>query len=972
MAPPAKRRKRSAVEESSDYGGEAAEAPAVERKKPTGLHRYLLSSPNAKPSSTSAPEAIAVSSSPSLAGKTTRDLGASQAAAGPSTSTSPSPSPSTRTSNLRTSTGRVSKPAFKSPSTSPEKARNRIQQRNGKVEEKGRTADLKTLFSKQAEKAQANGAIKAEFAALEELVSDPISDDDEIGMHRAARSSLVGRNVQKRFMNSSQNTFPSSSSRMGGAFLKPPRLQGAETEDDQRPWSERFGPTGLEELAVHKKKVADVRGWLEEVIAGRRRQRLLVLKGAAGTGKTTTVKLLARAMRCEVLEWKNPVGSLGATQGYASASAQFDEFMGRSGKFGQLDLENDTPQQAGPTVVSVLGHAEAQKLVLIEEFPNTFLRSSTALTAFKSSVLGYLAANVPPLATLAPQTRDELVTPLVMIVSETLLTTASASADSFTAYRLLGPEILQHPGTCVIEFNPIAPTLMTKALDIIVQKESHKSGRRKTPGLLVLQRLGEIGDIRSAISSLEFLCLKGDNEADWGGKVVFAKPRKGSKTDGAAELTKGEEDSLQLISQRESTLGIFHAVGKVVYNKRDETSLAVEEQLPSFLKYQARPKKSLVVLETLMDETGTDTNTFISALHENYVLSCEHSNPADRQSPVDYVSGCIEYLSDCDLMSPSWDSFFGNRGFPGSFYRDQGSHVVRQDEIAFQVAVRGILFSLPSPVKRQAPHGGRGGDVFKMFYPTSLKLWAAKLLKGEPTGLVPVAATTSTTTPLFKSPQKPSQTTHGPPVFRRAPKSSGNSSAGDWATKKPALNFSGSGREPARQPTGQSSAKEEQDQPKDDNAAAAAPLLALGSAARSELLLDRLPYMALIARGLRRRGLLGYAAGSGQFGPNAWRELDRVVSLQGIGNTGPDEEAADEDWKDDASTAVGSESWFTDWPTEEGSSPRRRGGLGAILRRAERKMRGPAAAAMDESLTGTMLTGPVTRLVLSDDDIEDD
>ena len=41
---------------------------------------------------------------------------------------------------------------------------------------------------------------------------------------------------------------------------------------DSRPWAERFEPRSLEELAVHKKKVSDVRNWLENVLQGRDRK----------------------------------------------------------------------------------------------------------------------------------------------------------------------------------------------------------------------------------------------------------------------------------------------------------------------------------------------------------------------------------------------------------------------------------------------------------------------------------------------------------------------------------------------------------------------------------------------------------------------------------------------------------------------------------------------------------------------------
>ena len=126
-------------------------------------------------------------------------------------------------------------------------------------------------------------------------------------------------------------------------------------------------------------------------------------------------------------------------------------------------------------------------------------------------------------------------------------------------------------GTTLIEFNKIAPTFLTKALELVIQKEARVSGRKRTLGPLALKQLGEVGDIRNAIGSLEFLCARGDQGVDWSGHVSFGKPKKSSRS--SAALTKMEQESLELITQREATLGIFHAVGKVVYNKREEDTV---------------------------------------------------------------------------------------------------------------------------------------------------------------------------------------------------------------------------------------------------------------------------------------------------------------------------------------------------------------------------------------------------------------
>ncbi|KAK5655437.1 hypothetical protein OQA88_5708 [Cercophora sp. LCS_1] len=919
MAPPAKRRKRAVIEDSENEDG------GNKQTSKNTITRFLFSSPDAKPAaSRPLDSSISIDSptSPSPVRKRTTRATATGASAPPLAS--PQSSRSMR------------RPTTKSPSTSPEKSRARGAKK-AKTEEKGKTADLLTLFSRQAQRSQeaaANGINKqANAFVLEDIISDPISEDDDLALHKTAvGSSIVGKTANKRFKESSQSgaAVTTTLNLAGGQrFLnKQKGSQPTVLDDDSRPWSERFAPVNLEELAVHKKKVADVRRWLEEVLVGRMRQRLLILKGAAGTGKTTTVQLLAKDIQCEVLEWRNPGNTtFGMGQGYQSAASQFEEFLGRGGKFGQLDLDSDTTPP--PSVTGPANSGSDKRIILIEEFPNTFMKSSTGLLSFRNTILQFLAANTPSLASFGGPNTDP-VTPIVMVISETLLTTASASADSFTAHRLLGPEILRHPGTGVIEFNAVAPSLLSKALELIVQKEARKSGRRKTPGPLVLKTLGGIGDIRSAISSLEFLCVKGDEDADWGSRVTFTKPKRGAKD---VPLTKGEQESLELISQRESTLGIFHAVGKVVYNKRAEASYvagtpeALAETLPAFMSHLSRPKPSEVGVDTLIDETGTDTHTFISALHENFPLSCEPSSGMDLNSSVDYLDSCLEYLSESDLLCPSWDIFFSNKGNPGGYAgKDSGSHILRQDEMAFQVAVRGLLFSLPSPVKRQSHPGGRGGDAFKMFYPAYLKLWrtkeetealvdmwASKMLKGD-------GGTASGTSSGGAS--------SGPGIFKKA----SGGGVESWGNN-PRLN---SGRDQHVAGGG--------------GATASKPLLSLGSAARQEMLLERLPYMAHIAR--RKRCA---------FGSMRIRDLDRVVSFNGIGASA----SADTDDEGDDDAAEG-ETWATDKPTEDGTPRKKRtkqgSGLGAIL---SRKLKNGEEAEDLEAV-------PMQSLVISDDDIEDD
>ncbi|KAH9844657.1 Rad17 cell cycle checkpoint protein [Teratosphaeria destructans] len=474
--------------------------------------------------------------------------------------------------------------------------------------------------------------------------------------------------------------------------------------EDRRPWTDRFAPVDLSELAVHKRKVADVRNWLETAVNGRR-HKVLVLKGAAGTGKTTTVNLLAKDMGIEVSEWRNPAGFEMVSDSSLSTAAQFEEFIRRAGKMSGLALSSsmDAVMQESAHTSQPQKDAHRRQVLLIEEFPNTFSRSSSTLRSFRSTIAQYVAS---------PAVQEGRVSPVVMVISETLLSTNTAAADSFTAHRLLGPELTNHPYIDMIEFNPIAPTYLTKALETIVVKEARKSGRRKTPGPQVLKHLAETGDVRSAVSTLEFLCLRGDDGDVWSTKVAFTKPKK-ARTE--PNMTKAEEDALRLITNRESNLGIFHAAGRVVFNNRVEPAPSAGiAQPPSWLPQHRRTKVPEKDMNVLIDELGTDAPTYLAALHENYALSC---CTAGAEETLDSLGGCIDSISNADLLSVDRFSF-GTKAFSGS-----ASDSLRQDEMSFQVAVRGLLFNLPSPVHRGVPHGGNKANAHRMYYPGSLRIW---------------------------------------------------------------------------------------------------------------------------------------------------------------------------------------------------------------------------------------------------------
>ncbi|KAJ6190095.1 hypothetical protein N7519_000116 [Penicillium mononematosum] len=484
-----------------------------------------------------------------------------------------------------------------------------------------------------------------------------------------------------------------STDRGDGAAKEPLAAQPA-NEPDRRPWAQRIG-------------------WKMLLLGG-------VLRGYSSyevrqaVGRRPLCLCSPSHLVTTLLNGKIPPVSEFGARDYQSVSAHFEEFLGQGNKFGGLDLEDASELDSEKEEKS-----RDQRILLIEEFPTMLGRASSALTAFRTSLQRYLAASANDHARGSSGSNHP---PIVIIVSETLLGSASSISDNLTVHRLLGPTIYNHPGTTILDFNSIAPTFMHKALRSILDREAQTSRRVQIPGPGVIDSISEIGDIRSAISSFEFLCLKGTIQGDGGGNVAKTK-----KARGEVALTAMEKESLKMITQREASLGMFHAVGKIVYNKRTDPSL-IEGDVeilpppPDYLRHYARPKASQVLVNDLVDETGTDVSTFISALHENYIPSCDGDNFTDC------FNDCIDALSDSDILSADHRPGQGARAGIGTgiTFFGSGVDVLRQEEMSFQVAARGLLFALPYPVKRGVGPGAgrsRAGDAYKMFYPASLRLW---------------------------------------------------------------------------------------------------------------------------------------------------------------------------------------------------------------------------------------------------------
>ncbi|PVH32960.1 hypothetical protein PAHAL_9G535600 [Panicum hallii] len=87
-------------------------------------------------------------------------------------------------------------------------------------------------------------------------------------------------------------------------------------------WVDKYTPRSLAELAVHKKKVEDVKKWLEEMLMAPKQTVggwTLVLTGQTGVGKSATVKAIAADLGADLCEWTTPVPTLWAEHLHANS-----------------------------------------------------------------------------------------------------------------------------------------------------------------------------------------------------------------------------------------------------------------------------------------------------------------------------------------------------------------------------------------------------------------------------------------------------------------------------------------------------------------------------------------------------------------------------------------------------------------------------------------------------------------------------
>jgi len=426
-----------------------------------------------------------------------------------------------------------------------------------------------------------------------------------------------------------------------------------QSAENEKLWVNKYSPSCVDDLAVNKKKIANVREVLERGFTRSSQPgcgaQIILLTGETGTGKSATLRLLANELHAELKEWVSPAADQFVTKEQFSADdsvpfqsqwSKFCDFLFRANRYSSLALSQSDVQ-------------EQRKVIVIEDFPHVFTRNNDS---FHSVLRRYCSHGRCP------------------------LTFILGSLDSGNLEHLLFPKTLQAElHVEVINFNAAAPTVMSKMLLKIANQESaSQCSSIRMPDTEVIDQLvaASHGDIRAAINALQFYCQTSVNDVSQVnyGQAAHAKRKydrksKVAKTSaGKTKKPKAASDSDSSFCGRDSMLTLLHAVGKVLHCKRDDVMSPSDDLLPDHMS-DMRRRLLLVDPEDVADKVRLTSEQFVAFLHQNFI---------DFHANVDDVVSTASYLSDCETLTTNWET----KPLLQSY--------------CVSVAARGCLFSMPN------------------------------------------------------------------------------------------------------------------------------------------------------------------------------------------------------------------------------------------------------------------------------------
>ncbi|KAI9092708.1 Rad17 cell cycle checkpoint protein-domain-containing protein [Phlyctochytrium arcticum] len=464
-----------------------------------------------------------------------------------------------------------------------------------------------------------------------------------------------------------------------------PICENLESGSESELWIDKHAPLSEHELAVHTRKVKEVRAWLTQALSNSERSHarslvgsIAALTGPSGAGKTAVIRALAKEMGFEIMEWSNPYNvnvlsemsdsgnRRNATDefqpraGMVSITVQFQDFLASASKAPSLTFTNMPDAIDDYIPLPSSSPSSDRKVILVEDLPN--VSNATTRTGVHTAIRNYIRS---------PRTKY----PIVFIISDSTISTfddeflSGRSDASIDVNLVIPPDVRSSRAFTEIKFNPVAPTYLLKLLTRISNLEFRSPRQYKyrydKESLDAIGRASG-GDIRCALNSLQFHCLQ---------PVENAPTRRKGKT--------GRPISEALITNvgaRKVNLTIFHSIGRVLQTKRKAPLRTgqIIESLPEHL----RPSYRHPVVhdpEEIFETSNLGAASYQTFLHENCAL---------YYTDIDEMVTASSYLSSADLLLGRWQ-----------YQSSLASY-------AASITTRGLQFAHVHPVPAQ-PFGSR-------------------------------------------------------------------------------------------------------------------------------------------------------------------------------------------------------------------------------------------------------------------------
>lgn len=337
-----------------------------------------------------------------------------------------------------------------------------------------------------------------------------------------------------------------------------------------------FDPLCQKDLALSKKRLEPLQQWFQAVEVSSKKNRVLLLLGPDGCGKTAAVKVLAKEKQMEIVEWSEP-----------------DYIPGVDGYTPQFDLNNLK------TFLCRAGrYSKSEQLIVIEDLPLTILTAKKDLTAV---IHNYSTTGKSP---------------LIIIISHT------------DRYSVFSAEAQISLDMDVIIFKRLTDVSIKKALNRILLLKGLPCEKYAS----IVTHITEVscGNIRKAISELKFYVPESK----------FVAPRKG--------LLKFEKHLGRKLSDRNADLelkedsGIFHAVARVLYAKRETVGLGKDNKVKHGSEHQGELEHKPV---EICDKYFQFRRQFINLMFCNYA-KIFHS--------IHDIANAADYMSESDVLSSLW------------------------------------------------------------------------------------------------------------------------------------------------------------------------------------------------------------------------------------------------------------------------------------------------------------------------------